>query len=265
LHGINQPASEFFISRGFMGSSKKDDLPAMPFYVGDWLKAPDVQCLSYELKGIWFEMLCYMWESKQRGVLNYTTEELARLLRMDTVLLEQKLKQLSSKNIFSVRESDGLIFCRRMVRDQEIREIRIKSGKKGGENSFASRFAQAKSQAKAQANTEDEDEDENISLTLKEEDCKEEIKTWRTDYQIYRDECSTAFQKYASDEAFIAQRQLYHPNLNIPLSINKAFNDFWGKDAGWKNKKASKTKKIDWEATIINALSQKCNQVWMQK
>ena len=33
--------------------AKKDDLPAMMFYVGDWLKAPDIQCLDYETKGIW--------------------------------------------------------------------------------------------------------------------------------------------------------------------------------------------------------------------
>ena len=44
--------------------TKKDDLPAMMFYVGDWLKAPDIQCLDYETKGIWFEMLLqefYEW------------------------------------------------------------------------------------------------------------------------------------------------------------------------------------------------------------
>ena len=135
---------------------KKDDLPAMMFYVGDWLKAPDIQCLSYELKGIWFEMLCYMWESQERGYLNYNTEELARLLRLPEDLLKQKLEQLLKRAIYSVRESDGVIYCRRMVKDQEIREIRKKAGSLGGKQSFANRFAQAKKQA----NTEDEIEDE---------------------------------------------------------------------------------------------------------
>lgn len=131
--------------------TKKDDLPAMMFYVGDWLKAPDIQCLSYELKGIWFEMLCFMWESNERGYLKYTNEELARLLRLPEDLLKQKLEQLFKRGIYSVRETDGAIYSRRMVRDQEIREIRKKAGSLGGKQTFAKKFAQAKSQA----NTED--------------------------------------------------------------------------------------------------------------
>jgi len=150
-----------------INGSKKDDLPYMPFYVGDWLKAPDIQCLSYELKGLWFEMLCYMWESKERGVLikansaPYTIAEVSRLLRLPEVLLKQKLKQLLEFAIYSIRESDGAIYSRRMVKDQRIREIRKKAGSKGGKNSFASRFAQAKTQA----NSEDESETENVNET----------------------------------------------------------------------------------------------------
>lgn len=137
---------------------KKDDLPYMPFYVGDWLKAPDIQCLPYELKGIWFEMLCYMWESKERGVLNYSKEELSRLLRMDLVLLEQKLNELLKFGIYSVRANDGAIFNRRMIKDQNIREKRQKAGKIGGKASFASRFAQSKSQANVDIDIDNENE-----------------------------------------------------------------------------------------------------------
>lgn len=147
---------------------KKDDLPAMPFYVGDWLKAPDIQCLSYELKGIWFEMMCFMWESSERGVLLYTKEELSRLLRLPEDLLEQKLKQISSKGIYSVRAEDGAIYSRRMIKDQKIREIRKKAGKTGGLRSFASRFGQAKDEAKC----EDEDETETEDVIVKKQNNK---------------------------------------------------------------------------------------------
>jgi len=146
--------------------TKKDDLPAMPFYVGDWLKAPDIQCLSYELKGLWFEMLCFMWESTERGFLvkanyhPYSIEELSRLLRLPEVLLEQKLKQLLEFAIYSVREKDGAIYSRRMVKDQKIREIRKKAGSLGGQSTFA----QAKLQAKSQQMYEDENEDENVII-----------------------------------------------------------------------------------------------------
>lgn len=144
-----------------MSNTKKDDLPYMPFYVGDWLKATDIQVLPYELKGLWFEMLCYMWESKERGVLLYSREELSRLLRLPEVLLEQKLKQLEKFAIYSVRDIDGAIYSRRMVKDQKIREIRKKCGEIGGKASFASRFAQAKSQANA--DIENDIENENIN------------------------------------------------------------------------------------------------------
>lgn len=147
-------------------TNKKDDLPAMPFYVGDWLKAPDIQCLDYELKGIWFEMLCYMWESRERGVLLYSKDELSRLLRLPEVLLEQKLKHLLEKGIYSIRESDGAIYSRRMIKDQKLREIRKKIGQIGGKRSFvsrfASRFASDFAQAKIQANAENENENENV-------------------------------------------------------------------------------------------------------
>jgi len=165
---------------------KKDDLPAMMFYVGDWLKAPDIQCLSYELKGIWFEMLCYMWESQERGYLNYSTEELARLLRLPEDLLKQKLEQLSKRAIFSVRENDGAIYSRRMIKDQEIREIRKKAGSLGGKQTFANRFAQAKNEAKTQQNTEDEVvvENENVIEDKDKEDVKLLfIKRWSRSYK----------------------------------------------------------------------------------
>ena len=140
-------------------SQKKDDLPAMPFYVGDWLKAPDIQCLSYDLKGLWFEMLCYMWESKERGVLLYTREELCRLLRLPEDLLNQNLNNLEKKGIFSVRE-DGSIYSRKMVKMQEIREKRIISGQRGG---FATQFAKPK--VKANCENENENENENETVT----------------------------------------------------------------------------------------------------
>lgn len=46
-----------------------DKLPAMQFYPADWRKDPGVQCLSFEDRGIWFEIICLMHESPRRGYL----------------------------------------------------------------------------------------------------------------------------------------------------------------------------------------------------
>ena len=154
--------------------AKKDDLPYMPFYIGDWRKATDVQALPLESKAIWFEMLLYMWESTERGYLTVNGKPipenaLARMLGLPELLLKQNVKYLLDFGVASIRESDGAIFCRRMVRDQEIREKRQKAGSLGGKKSFASRFAQAKVQANADIENEidieneDEVKDSNIS------------------------------------------------------------------------------------------------------
>jgi len=117
--------------------NKKKDLPAMPFYVGDWLKCPEVRSLSPDYRGLWFDLMCYMWESRERGVMVkpngnvYSDIEIIRMVGLDnqnsgkwlTILLENGVCQ---------RRSDGAIYCRRMVRDEEIRQIRIISGSKGG-------------------------------------------------------------------------------------------------------------------------------------
>lgn len=141
---------------------KKHDLPAMPFYFGDWMKAPDIRALPLDVRMVWFEMLGFMWESKERGYLTINNKpiprkNLATMLGLPEDLLEQILKQLSDFAIYSVRESDGAIYNRKMVKDNDIREKRQKAGFLGGKNSFASRFAQAKSEA----NTENENENEN--------------------------------------------------------------------------------------------------------
>jgi len=92
----------------------------------------------------------------------------------------------------------------------------------------------------------------------------EKPKTWRTDFGIYKKELNEACAKIITPE-FIAERQNFHPNLDIKKTLEKGYKDFWSKEAGWKNKKSSKTVNIDWESTLINVLSNKVNQVYKQK
>lgn len=145
----------------------------MPFYIGDWRKATDVQALPLEAKAVWFEMLLYMWESTERGFLTVNRKPipesaLARMLGLHEDLLKQNLKLCLDFGVASIRESDGAIYCRRMVRDQEIREKRQKAGSLGGKKSFASRFAQANTQANADIENdidiENESKERNINV-----------------------------------------------------------------------------------------------------
>ena len=112
-------------------------LPSIQFYPGDWRKDPGIQALTYEERGVWFEMLLIMFESSERGflVLNgqkMPDEALARMLG----LLNQEVNQIVSKliayGVAKVEDETGIIFCSRMVKDEVLRKTRSKAGKLGG-------------------------------------------------------------------------------------------------------------------------------------
>ena len=88
------------------------------------------------------------------------------------------------------------------------------------------------------------------------------IEDWRNNFDIYLKECKQAFRQLTDDEVFIRQQTKYNPNIDVKMTIEKAFTNYWGTEAGWKNKKSKSTKKIDWKRTIINALNSPLNKFY---
>jgi len=112
-------------------------LPALHFYIGDWRKDIGVQSLSYELRGIWFEILCLMHESEQRGKLllkgkPMTEDQLSRILGLDNQILTTALRSILSAGVADIDQETGAIMSRRMVRDEKLRIVRKECGKLGG-------------------------------------------------------------------------------------------------------------------------------------
>lgn len=142
---------------------KKNDLPAMPFYVGDWAKAPDVRSCTLAEKGLWFEMICLMWESPERGVLLsgngrvFLPEEIARIIGENPILVKQTIDSLEEKGLFSRRKEDNAIYCRRMVKDEKIRQIRRKVGKMGGNPNLVKQEVKQRSNQITETETANED------------------------------------------------------------------------------------------------------------
>jgi len=93
---------------------------------------------------------------------------------------------------------------------------------------------------------------------------KEKEKTWRDSFDVYLEEETTVYNNLIHNQDFIKDRQKYFPNVDIVLSLEKAHRDFWGTEAGWKNKKSSRTNKIDWISTFKKALDQSFNKVYIQ-
>ena len=134
--------------------SKLEKLPAIQWYPGDWRKDPGVQCLDYETRGIWFEILMIMWESETPGKLTLNgqkmpVEALSQLLGLEQAKTGEAISKLIAYGVASVEQDTGIIYNRRMLRFKEIRQKRAESGSKGGKQT--QRRRQGKSQANIKA------------------------------------------------------------------------------------------------------------------
>lgn len=109
----------------------------MQFYPADWRKDLAVQALDYFERGVWFEILCLMHESSERGVLLLNgnpmpDDVLARLLGLDNQILTTSLTKLLTYGVAKRRQSDSAIFNKRMVDDERLCQMRREAGKLGG-------------------------------------------------------------------------------------------------------------------------------------
>lgn len=117
-------------------------LPAFQFYPADWLKDLGIRSLNYFERGVWFEMLCLMHESEDRGklVLNgrpMTGDQIADLLGLDRDLFKQTLSKLLANGVAKFDPVARVCFNKRMVEDEiarrELHEKRARSGRQGGQ------------------------------------------------------------------------------------------------------------------------------------
>ena len=119
----------------------KVKLPALQFYVGDWKKDLGVQALGYEERGIWIELLFLMHESERRGYFQLNgkavpDEMTSKILRIHGNKWKKVKRKLEETNIVSFEPDTGIMFNRRMVRDEEKREKSKENGKLGGNPNF---------------------------------------------------------------------------------------------------------------------------------
>jgi len=94
-------------------------------------------------------------------------------------------------------------------------------------------------------------------------DDSENSKKWKDNFEVYKDELKEKYEGIISDSDFIKDQEKYHPGVDIKLSIEKAYKNFWATEAGWKNKKNKKSKDINWKLTFINAID--LNKVYKPK
>lgn len=111
------------------------NLPYLQFYCRDWMGEQGLQRLGYAERGLWIELLCLMATGDEYGRLTnggkpLSVAEIARMTRGDKQEVEHLLEHLLEQKVCSVDEQ-GVVFCRRMVKDAHIRTVRSKAGKAG--------------------------------------------------------------------------------------------------------------------------------------
>ncbi len=97
----------------------------MPFYPADWLKEPSLRICTHEVKGVYIDILCLMWECEERGVLAtagtaWSDEEIARAVGGDQQRTLKCVVELVDRRVVS-RRASGAVYSRRMVRDEATR------------------------------------------------------------------------------------------------------------------------------------------------
>ena len=118
--------------------------PAFQFYPGDWLHDAALRLCSVGARGTWIDMLSIMHQGSEYGYLKVNGQaisppSLARVIGATVEETQGWLNELEHVGVFS-RTDDGVIYSRRMVKDEALREIRANGGKMGGNPALTSNY-----------------------------------------------------------------------------------------------------------------------------
>lgn len=111
--------------------------PAFQWYPGDWQRDTALRACSLEARGLWIEMLNLMHDGIPYGHLTAGPVPIEPLTLAGMVGVKPAkrvtalLAELEAHGVFS-RTDAGVIYSRRMVKDERIRGVRAESGRLGG-------------------------------------------------------------------------------------------------------------------------------------
>jgi hypothetical protein len=100
--------------------------PAFQFYVKDWLSDPQLKMASHSTKGIWMDMLCFMWDAPNRGELVGTVDQLSRMVGATVSDFERFMSEAESLSFCYFCVTPTLLVTvrnRRMFREEKDKEF----------------------------------------------------------------------------------------------------------------------------------------------
>ena len=110
--------------------------PSFQFYPSDWLRDTALRSCSTGARGLWIDMICFMHEGQPYGHLKVgnkviLSSNLARMVGETIDTVDEWLDELKQAGVYETTE-EGVIYSRRMIRDENLRQIRAAGGVKGG-------------------------------------------------------------------------------------------------------------------------------------
>nr|BDD45315.1 hypothetical protein 34 [bacterium] len=117
-------------------SKKETKRKWLKFFPGDWQSDSELGLCSLSARGLWIEILSLMHCSDPYGYLlingkSPSVKQLAMLVKASMAETEECLNELEEAGVFS-RTNNGVIFSRRLIREEErIQKLR-RNGAKGG-------------------------------------------------------------------------------------------------------------------------------------
>jgi hypothetical protein len=119
-----------------MTDAPTSDLRWIKFWPADWQRDPAVRMCGLAARGLWIEMICVMHEADPYGHMLVngrapTPKQMGALFGVTEREVKAMIAELEEAGVFS-RNDDGVIYSRRMVRDEARRVKARTDGKKGG-------------------------------------------------------------------------------------------------------------------------------------
>lgn len=110
--------------------------PSFQFYPSDWLRDTALRSCSTGARGLWMDMICFMHEGSPYGHLKVGDKvilpsNLARMVGDSAEVVADWLLELSQAGVYETTD-EGVIYSKRMIRDENLRQIRAAGGSKGG-------------------------------------------------------------------------------------------------------------------------------------
>lgn len=109
--------------------------PAFQFYPADWRKDVELQSCSMAAQGLWINCMCIAHECEPYGHLTIngkamTPAQLGRQVGLPARECETLLAELLDAGV-ARKTDEGVIYSKRMVNDERLRNVRAEGGKGG--------------------------------------------------------------------------------------------------------------------------------------